>query len=59
MIRNILALFIALLAATAARAAVAAPPIEDYGKLPSMELVRLSPSGARYAFIATVGEKRR
>jgi len=37
----------------------APPPIEDYGKLPEMDHVALSPSGARYAFVATIGEKRR
>ncbi len=37
----------------------AAPDIETYGKLPGIELVRLSPSGNRYAFIAVVDEQRR
>ena len=40
-------------------AAHALPPIEDYGKLPGIEFLTLSPSGQRYAFIATVGENRR
>ncbi|HEY2660134.1 MAG TPA: S9 family peptidase [Caulobacteraceae bacterium] len=35
------------------------PPVEDYGKLPGMEMVELSPSGQRYAFVATVGERRK
>jgi dipeptidyl aminopeptidase/acylaminoacyl peptidase len=30
----------------------AAPSVEDYGKLPAMEMVTLSPSGERYAFVA-------
>ncbi len=36
----------------------AAPPVEAYGRLPGIDEVHLSPSGERYAFIATVGEKR-
>jgi dipeptidyl aminopeptidase/acylaminoacyl peptidase len=39
--------------------AQAAPPVEAYGKLPAIEDVSLSPSGDRYAFIATTGDKRR
>src|SRR5882757_3979985 len=39
--------------------AVAAPPVEAYGHLPSVELIRLSPSGARYAFVAVAGESRK
>ena len=35
------------------------PPLEAYGHLPEMELVKLSPSGERCAFIAVVGESRR
>jgi hypothetical protein len=39
------------------QAAVAAPPpIEAYGKLPGIEFVTMAPGGARYAFVATVGE---
>jgi dipeptidyl aminopeptidase/acylaminoacyl peptidase len=37
----------------------AAPPIEAYGALPGVETLRLSPSGDRYALIATVDEARR
>jgi dipeptidyl aminopeptidase/acylaminoacyl peptidase len=37
----------------------AAPPVEVYGKLPALDLVRLSPSGERIAFIAVDGEKRK
>lgn len=40
-------------------AAHAAPPVEVYGKLPALDLVRLSPSGGRIAFIAVDGEKRK
>jgi dipeptidyl aminopeptidase/acylaminoacyl peptidase len=47
---------IAWLAMTAARAT---PPLEAYGHLPAVEMMQLSPSGARYAFIAVIGEKRR
>jgi dienelactone hydrolase len=38
--------------------AVAAPPLEAYGKLPRLEQVRLSPSGDRLAFVAVVKEER-
>ncbi len=44
---------------SAAQAVLAAPAVEAYGKLPGVEDVSLSPAGARYAFIATDGEKRR
>lgn len=37
----------------------AAPPLEDYGKLPGIDFVTLSPSGERYAFVATVDNDRR
>jgi len=36
----------------------AAPPIEAYGSLPQVELMRVSPSGQRVAMIGVVGEKR-
>ena len=39
-------------------AAAAAPPLEAYGKLPSLEQVTLSPSGKHVAFVAVMGEKR-
>jgi dienelactone hydrolase len=53
--------FVGLLAAAVLMGglAYAAPPIEDYGKLPAIEEARLSPSGERYAVIATLGEQRR
>jgi dipeptidyl aminopeptidase/acylaminoacyl peptidase len=37
----------------------AAPSIEAYGKLPSLDLVRLSPSGERIAFVAVDGDTRK
>jgi dipeptidyl aminopeptidase/acylaminoacyl peptidase len=37
----------------------AAPPVEDYGKLPAIDHVSLSPSGDRLALVATVGDSRR
>ncbi len=37
----------------------APPPIEAYGKLPGIEMVKLSPSGERYALIAETGKDRR
>ena len=42
-----------------AGSAAAAPPLEAYGHLPSVELIRLSPSGERYAFVAVIGESRK
>jgi dipeptidyl aminopeptidase/acylaminoacyl peptidase len=39
--------------------ASAAPPVEAYGKLPGVELMRLSPDGSRFAFVAVIGEVRR
>jgi dipeptidyl aminopeptidase/acylaminoacyl peptidase len=39
--------------------AAAAPPVEAYGKLPAVELMRLSPDGDRFAFVAVADEKRR
>ena len=37
----------------------APPPVEDYGKLPALDLVRLSPSGERCAFVLDDGKARR
>jgi dipeptidyl aminopeptidase/acylaminoacyl peptidase len=39
--------------------AAAPPPLADYSKLPHIEMMALSPSGARIAFIAVKGEERR
>src|ERR1700677_4652100 len=36
-----------------------APPLEAYGKLPALEMVRLSASGDKNAFVAVDGETRR
>ena len=44
------------LGAGAARAA--APPIEDYGKLPAVEQMSLSPSGEKLAYLAVAGDGR-
>ena len=51
-----LVLACATLAAASARAA---PPIEAYGRLPAMENVSLSPSGARYAYVMVDGDARK
>ncbi len=62
MVRYIVGFFAALFAATLAQAASVAPPpppVEDYGKLPGIGSVSLSPSGQRYAFIALIEGKRR
>ncbi len=40
-------------------AAAAPPPIDAYGKLPAVELIRLSPAGDMFAFIIVTGESRR
>jgi dienelactone hydrolase len=37
----------------------AAPPLEDYGKLPAIEQMRLSPSGDKIAYIAVDQDRRR
>ena len=39
--------------------AFAAPPLSAYGKLPALDLVSLSPSGDKIAFVATDGETRK
>ena len=39
--------------------AQAAPPLEAYGRLPAVELVRLSPDGDRFAWVAAAGEERK
>ena len=41
------------------RPAFAAPPLAAYGKLPALDMVRLSPSGDKIAFVAVDGESRR
>jgi len=50
-------LTILVLAPTMTRAA--APPLEAYGRLPSVEYPVISPSGLRLAYVVAVGEKRR
>jgi dienelactone hydrolase len=42
----------------ASLARAAPPPVETYGKAPAVEMVSLSPSGDRYAFITVDGENR-
>jgi dipeptidyl aminopeptidase/acylaminoacyl peptidase len=56
---NAIGLILAGLLGIAQAAIAAPPPVEAYGKLPGIEDVQISPSGTRYAFIATDGEKRR
>ncbi len=48
-----------LLAGLLSVGAAAAPPLESYGRLPGIELVRLSPSGERIALTGAVGDARR
>jgi len=67
MIRGATALVTALAAAASVHAAdapstdsaVGPPPIEDYGKLPGMQSVTLSPSGQRFAYVAVANGVRR
>ena len=42
-----------------AGAAVAAPPVADYGKLPLVEQLSLSPAGDKIAFLQSAGDTRR
>ena len=58
MIRYGLGLFLAGFLGLAQGAIAAPPPVEAYGKLPGIEFVKMAPGGTRYAFVATVGEKR-
>jgi dipeptidyl aminopeptidase/acylaminoacyl peptidase len=57
----VLGLAAALAAASGQAAPVqpAPPPVEDYGRLPAMEHVTLSPAGDRYAYVALAGGERR
>jgi dienelactone hydrolase len=48
----------ALAFAGAPARAEAPPPVEDYGKLPGVEQVEVSPSGGRYALVVKDGDKR-
>ena len=58
MFRLLSALAAASVLALAAPSLAAPPQVEDYGKLPAMEMVTLSPSGERYAFVADVNGVR-
>ena len=62
MLHCVLCLALAVALGSAAEAASLQgppPPVEDYGRLPALEFVTLSPSGARYAFVVTAGDERR
>jgi hypothetical protein len=59
MLRRLVLLVLALAWIAPSMARADPPPVEDYGKLPAMDLVRLSPSGDRYAFVADDGQARR
>src|SRR5471032_1834056 len=58
MIRILSALALLGALASASLVQAASPPVETYGKLPAVDLVSLSPSGDRYAFVGVEGEKR-
>jgi len=57
--RALFCLAAGLLALSMAPQARSAPPLEAYGKLPALDMVRLSPSGDKIAFVAVDGETRR
>jgi len=59
MLKTVMALAVASVLAAVMPACAEPPPVEDYGKLPGVQQPVLSPSGERFALIATVGEKRR
>jgi dipeptidyl aminopeptidase/acylaminoacyl peptidase len=60
MFRYFVAMALACMALTGLPApASAAPPVEAYARLPAMENVSLSPSGARYAYVIVDGETRK
>ena len=59
--RRLNRLVIALVAVglcVAAKAWAAPPPLEDYGKLPAVEEMKVSPDGDLIAYVATVGDER-
>ncbi|HSZ51827.1 MAG TPA: hypothetical protein VK801_09675, partial [Caulobacteraceae bacterium] len=47
-----------VLAGTGGSALAAGPPIEDYGKLPAAEQVKISPDGTKLAYLGFVDNKR-
>ena len=57
--RNVWILALAMASATAGSSAMAAPPIEEYGRLPAVEHMDLSPSGRDLAYIAVDGDARK
>jgi dipeptidyl aminopeptidase/acylaminoacyl peptidase len=60
MFRALLLLFLAFAAlARPSAAASGPPPLEAYGRLPALELMSLSPSGDKFAFVATEGDQRK
>lgn len=52
-------LWVALCAALFASPAAAAPPIETYGRLPTLEQVLVSPDGTKLAYVRPEGESRK
>jgi dipeptidyl aminopeptidase/acylaminoacyl peptidase len=43
----------------ASRALAAAPPVETYGQLPTVEMMRLSPGGDKIAYVTVAGSDRK
>ncbi len=58
MFRGFAALGLAGLFFACAPANAAPPPVEAYGKLPAIDLMSVSPSGGRFAFVGVDGESR-
>ncbi len=52
-------LWVALCAALLSSPAAAAPPIETYGRLPTLEQVLVSPDGTKLAYVRPEGESRK
>jgi len=59
MFRSFVALALAGLFFACAAVCAAAPPVEAYARLPAMQNVSLSPSGARYAYVVVDGDARK
>ena len=51
--------WLSVAAAFIAGAAAATPPLADFGKLPTIDQVSLSPSGDKIAYMVAIGDVRR
>jgi dienelactone hydrolase len=59
MLLRVLSLALALWCLAVAAPTFAAPSLEDYGKLPAIEHMTISPLGDRFAFIGVSGDQRK